>query len=796
MAEDRDFRSGLAENIAAFDGRVAARSAARAEEERLQVLREFPLDDWPDMPLGRYALGPDHYQDSRYTYCRLLEYGTDAFGSIRGGSAAKHIVYQHRTREWRIVPGHLAGLPVREAWRHVRAEFTTAFAVAAEGDFDRIDELDALSYGQALTTKSLAVYFPDHFLPIFSSSHVRHFTRLLGGRTDQRSSGVRTWRANRELLRLVRMTPEFDGWRPNEVMRFLYAFHAPRPANRTIWKISPGERASLWEECLRGRTIRIAWDETGSLGQYESDRELKEALDRFWPHSAGGNLRLARQMLAYRDLEPGDLIVANRGKSEVLAVGTVAEGYTYDERARSHRHTVGVDWDTSYAQVFDSPSHAWQQTLARVPAALWREIRQGRTALPDEAHRPETAATKFGPPETGSPGTAGDTAAGDTAAGELPSWAADHLQGPRTADLDEGLQRLRERLLDMPATEAELPDAVRTVRDLLTHKGQVVLQGPPGTGKTRLALSVALALAGLGDRIEAPPEVRAAALAALSEVPEGTEAARLTMVTFHPSYGYEHFVEGFRPHPTADGAGLNLQLTDGVFRRICEEAANAPDDVFLLVIDEINRGDLPRILGELITLLELDKRGSVSVTLPTSGRPQTVPPNVRIIGTMNSADRSVGHLDAAIRRRFAFLDVPPDLDALDGEVEGLGLAEFLEGLNAKLDDAFGPDHLLGQAYLLAGDRPIVTAEQLSNAFHHEIVPLVSDYCLGRPELLRDVLGSLVDDRTGRVVQANPQDLPGMLADEFVASRAGEEELLTEDLRTEELPRARRSWAEG
>ncbi|MEU9762040.1 AAA family ATPase [Streptomyces sp. NPDC047987] len=711
MAEGGDFWDGLAGRVVSFDREAAGRAAVRAEEERGRVREEFPLDNWPELSLERYALGPAAYGNAQYSFCRLLEYGTSALGSIRGGSAAKHIVYQHRTGEWRVVPSALRGLDVRHAWTKVRAEFVTAFAAAAQGSYERIDELESLSYGQALTTKALAVYFPGDFLPIFSASHVRHFTALLGGRPHQYSSGVRTWRANRELLDLVRKVPEFEGWHPHEVMQFLYTFHDPRPRDRVIWKIAPGERASLWGDCLANRRIRIGWDEVGSLGQYESDLELKETLDQYWPHSTGGNLRLARQMLAFRDLEPGDLVVANRGKSEVLAVGTVADGYAYDQDREKYRHTVGVDWDTSYAQLFDSPRHAWQPTLAKVPATLWREIRRGRTAAATTAVEPAAA------------------------------------------------------------IDAELPDSVRKVRELLDHKGQVVLQGPPGTGKTRLALSVALALTGHGDKIEGLPEERAAALAELSEVPEKAEAARLTMVTFHPSYGYEDFVEGFKPDAAAEGAGLNLTMTDGLFRRVCRAADAAPSDTFLIVVDEINRGDLPRILGELITLLELDKRGSVSVTLPTSGRSQTVPPNVRIIGTMNSADRSVGHIDAAIRRRFAFLDVPPDTDVLDGEVEGLGLAEFLEGLNAKLDTAFGPDHLLGQAYLLAGDRPLVTAEQLSNAFYHEIVPLVADYCLGQPDLLRSVLGTLVDDGTGRVVQTNPQDLPKMLADEFVSADA-------------------------
>ncbi|MGW0537004.1 McrB family protein [Streptomyces sp. NPDC003032] len=720
MVDGGDFLSGFAERVARFDREAARQRADRAEDERRQVMEDFPLAGWPELPLERYALGPAGYGGRQYSFCRLMEYATNALGSIRGGSAAKHIVYQHRTGEWRIVPSALRGLGVRDAWGEVRAEFVAAFAAAAEGAYERIDELESLSYGQALTTKALAVYFPGDFLPIFSASHVRHFTALLGGLPRQYSSGVRTWQANRELLELVRKTPEFDGWRPHEVMQYLYGFHDPRPKDRLVWKIAPGERAGLWDDCLTNRRIRVAWDEVGSLGQYESDQELKDALDQYWPRGAGGNLRLARQLLAFRDLEPGDLIVANRGKSEVLAVGTVADGYSYDSDAQKHRHTVGVDWDTSYAQLFDSPRHAWQQTLAKVPATLWREIRQGREAA------------LAGSVEPAAVGAQGDAQAG---------------------------------------ADADLPDLVRQVRELLDHKGQVVLQGPPGTGKTRLALSVALAMAGRADRIEAAPEERATALAELSKVPEGAKAARLTMVTFHPSYGYEDFVEGFKPNTAADGAGLNLTMTDGLFRRVCEAASADPDGTFLVVVDEINRGDLPRVLGELITLLELDKRGSVSVTLPTSGRRQTVPPNVRIIGTMNSADRSVGHIDAAIRRRFAFIDVPPDLDVLDGEVEGLGLASFLEGLNAKLDVAFGPDHLLGQAYLLVGDRPLVTVEELSRAFHHEIVPLVADYCQGQPELLRSVLGTLVSPGTGRVVQTNPQDLPGVLADEFVATEA-------------------------
>jgi len=265
MADNGEFRDGLAGRVAAFDREAAADAAARAEVERLGVVEQFPLKIWAELPLEQYALGPTAYRNPSYSFCRLMEYGTNTIGSIRGGSAAKHILYQHRSGEWRIVPTALRGLGVHEAWEKVRAEFEAAFDAAAGGRYELIDELESLSYGQALTTKALAVYFPGEFLPIFSASHVRHFTALLGGRPHQQSSGVRTWRANRELLELVRQVPEFGGWLPHEVMEFLYTFHDPRPKDRVIWKIAPGERAALWDDCLTNRRIRIGWDEVGSL---------------------------------------------------------------------------------------------------------------------------------------------------------------------------------------------------------------------------------------------------------------------------------------------------------------------------------------------------------------------------------------------------------------------------------------------------------------------------------------------------------------------------------------------------
>src|SRR5262249_35268057 len=130
---------------------------------------------------------------------------------------------------------------------------------------------------------------------------------------------------------------------------------------------------------------------------------------------------------------------------------------------------------------------------------------------------------------------------------------------------------------------------------------------------------------------------------------------------FHPAYGYEDFIEGYRPQ-TVNGH-MAFQPRDGVFKGLCKDAERAPRDRFFLLVDEINRGDIPRIFGELLTILEKDKRGK-SILLPVSGDTFRVPPNVFVIGTMNTADRSISLLDAALRRRFGFVELMPDSSVL------------------------------------------------------------------------------------------------------------------------------------
>ena len=244
----------------------------------------------------------------------------------------------------------------------------------------------------------------------------------------------------------------------------------------------------------------------------------------------------------------------------------------------------------------------------------------------------------------------------------------------------------------------------------------------------------------------------------------------LTIITFHPSYSYEDFIEGFRPVDNGSGA-LFLRLEDGVFKRICREAQANPAKKYLLLVDEINRANVAKVFGELITLLEKDKRG-LMITLPQSKENFTIPSNVCLLGTMNTADRGIRLLDAALRRRFAFLEMMPDVEILRGaKVGALPLDDFLEELNRRIVRYEGREKQIGHSFLLENGEPVGEPEELARRFHQEILPLLQEFCYDDYAVLGSYLGDQLVDREAQSLNTeilgNPDLLLEALEDEFI-----------------------------
>ena len=208
----------------------------------------------------------------------------------------------------------------------------------------------------------------------------------------------------------------------------------------------------------------------------------------------------------------------------------------------------------------------------------------------------------------------------------------------------------------------------------------------------------------------------------------------INIVTFHQSYGYEEFIEGIRPE--VKNKVLSYPIKKGIFQKICNQARNSKEN-YVLIIDEINRGNISKIFGELITIIENDKRGD-EVTLAYSDDPFSVPDNVYIIGTMNTADQSLTHIDAALKRRFSSIEVMPDSSILKKGMQGL--PELLDKINEKVREKISRDNQIGHSYFMQDGKPITEIKELQFIFATDIIPLLRDYFYDSDDDLKDVLG--------------------------------------------------------
>ncbi|MFC4312998.1 McrB family protein [Steroidobacter flavus] len=236
----------------------------------------------------------------------------------------------------------------------------------------------------------------------------------------------------------------------------------------------------------------------------------------------------------------------------------------------------------------------------------------------------------------------------------------------------------------------------------LQRKKHLVFQGPPGTGKTFIAKRLAKLLA-------------------------AESAGLVDIVQFHPSYSYEDFVQGIRAQLVA--GSVTYELQDGRFLKFCTAARKQPTQTFVLIIDEMNRGNLSRIFGELLYLLEYRDQ---SIELSQGGKPFSIPSNVFLIGTMNTADRSIALVDHAIRRRFSFVFLGPDYEVLQKHLLAHGLPassliEVLRKLNASIGDK---NYQLGTSFFLGA--ALERRESLQHIWEGEIEPYLEEYFFDQP----------------------------------------------------------------
>jgi 5-methylcytosine-specific restriction protein B len=477
------------------------------------------------------------------------------------------------------------------------------------------------------------------------------------------------------------------------------------PKPQRYWRIgtSNGEQPrNRWPLMRDGGCIAIGWADLGDLASYEKDTSSKDALIKLlgerYPGSPQQGGKAANQILNFaKAIATGDTVLTCDG-SAVLGVGRITGDYQYEPTSDfPHRRQVDWlsldEWKMLQPEGLQTTVHQLKKFPANLVEAEKRSL--GGTAI---VQRPIAVKTRG---KTGKP--------------------------PQLSGIPGRIQSILER------------------------KSQVILYGPPGTGKTFWAERAAIDLASYslsGKSYEELPDDEK------FKVVGGPNSLGLVrMCCFHPAYGYEDFIEGYRPE--LHEGRMTFTLLDGIFKVLCRDADGQPERQFYLVIDEINRGDIPRIFGELLTILEKDKRGK-KVILPLSRSAFRVPPNVFLIGTMNTADRSIALLDTALRRRFGFIELMPDVSLLDkASVSGIPLGPWLEALNRRICEHVGRDARnlqIGHSFLLDGAKPVKDANHFFQVVRDEIIPLLEEYCYEDYGALHAILGEGLVDLTNRVIR--------------------------------------------
>jgi hypothetical protein len=522
----------------------------------------------------------------------------------------------------------------------------------------------------------------------------------------------------------TRVGPSIDAPVDHTTVEEAEAWRQSRLGGRRVWLLAPAEGARLWPEFQRNGIAAIGWDELTQLSTLPSYDAVYEAMRGIYGGNPTNDSNACFQFA--HEIKPGDLIISKQGRSVLLGYGEVVTPYRFDETRSEYKHVVGVRWEHTGRWTLPPEHRMVVKTLTDMtPYPRWLHaaisLMDGSTSGGGLA---PTAVTPGGNTDRQDIAEGMGARTGNARQPGLPPAGRENgsLVGTPAPVEPYSLERaLNELFMGQEQFTAIL--------DALARKKNVILEGAPGVGKTFVARRIAWALMGVKD-----PE-------------------RVQMVQFHQSYGYEDFIQGWRPQENG------FRLENGAFHRFCTRAAADPGRDYVFIIDEINRGNLSKIFGELMMLIEADKRGN-DFAVPLAYSPAKlfyVPDNLYLLGMMNTADRSLAMVDYALRRRFSFIRLQPAFgaDQFANHLAELGASEALvrrivermTELNHTIGQdtrSLGPGYEIGHSFFVPGE----SGGTLDDAWYErvvrqEIMPLLNEYWFGREDQVREQMERLL-----------------------------------------------------
>ncbi|WP_205679228.1 AAA family ATPase [Brumimicrobium aurantiacum] len=548
-----------------------------------------------------------------------------------------------------------------------------------------------------------------------------------------------------------------------------------KPIN--YWIYSPGRSAEHWNSFYEEGIMAIGWDELGDLSQYDTKDDIYSALQENYGGEGSKKNNVAANFEFSKEIKIGDIVIVKKGKHELLGYGIVTSDYYHNNSKEEYKSSRTVDWKvngnwkTSHSLVlktltnitnYKSDGDNYEFFYQRLMALMKGEKKELETI-----QNPKKSINQilFGPPGTGKTYFLKDQLFDNYTVKETSISKEQHFENVVSnsswwqvigiALLEIGDSKVTEIFNNKWIEKKASLSNSKTIRPTLWGQLQshtinecefvkVANRQQPLIFNKREDSTWEI----LEDEVkELAPELYDIKDSVDNYNPNPDKIIKnYDFVTFHQSFAYEDFIEGIKPilpeNEAEESIDLGYKIEDGVFKKLCLKAKNDSNNRYAIFIDEINRGNVSAIFGELITLIEIDKRtgakNELSIKLPYSKELFSVPSNLDIYGTMNTADRSVEALDTALRRRFSFQEMMPNPELLtDIEIEGINLAQLLTTINERIEVLVDRDHTIGHSYFLN----VKSKEDLKNVFKDKVIPLLQEYFFGDYSKMEMVIGS-------------------------------------------------------